>query len=47
MYQNNFWILYTGLEPRDDGTAIGPESFDEVLQQRRTSGSEVGNRSED
>jgi AcrR family transcriptional regulator len=47
MFQNNFWILYRGLEPRDDGSAIGPESFDEVLQQRRMSGSDGVSRVED
>jgi AcrR family transcriptional regulator len=37
MYQRNFWMLYSGLEPRDDGSAIGPPpaDFSELLQQNR------------
>jgi hypothetical protein len=37
MYQRNFWILYSGLEPRDDGSAIGPPpaNFSEILERTR------------
>lgn len=47
MYQRNFWILYSGLDPRDDGSAIGPSptNFSKILERTRErhSGSDAGN----
>ena len=49
MYQNNFWILYSGLEPRADSSSIGPRpaTVADLLRRDGHPGGDAGTTRED